>query len=89
MTLNITSNIGGYSDNILISDIRLPNYSIRNDLPDTNSLKESIIECGLLQPIILRPISNGYEVVAGNRRLEACKQLNWEKNSFHNYWIKW
>lgn len=35
----------------------------------------SIIDKGLLEPIVVRPMSDGFEVVAGNRRFEACKKL--------------
>ena len=36
-------------------------------------LAQSIRENGLLQPISVRKIENGYELVAGERRLRACK----------------
>ncbi len=36
-------------------------------------LKESIIEHGVLQPIILVEIEDGYEIVAGERRFRASK----------------
>jgi ParB family chromosome partitioning protein len=39
-----------------------------------SALARSIAEIGLLTPIIL---SEGYTLVAGNRRLEACKSLGW------------
>lgn len=35
----------------------------------------SILRRGLLEPIIVRPGGKGFEVVAGNRRLEACRRL--------------
>lgn len=38
-------------------------------------LAASIKEKGLLEPIVVRPADGGFEVVAGNRRLEACKRL--------------
>ena len=38
-------------------------------------LQRSIQNTGLLQPIVVRKAENGYEVVFGNHRLEACKQL--------------
>lgn len=40
-------------------------------------LVQSIKEHGLLQPIVVRPIADGYEVVAGERRLRACQELGW------------
>jgi ParB family transcriptional regulator, chromosome partitioning protein len=45
---------------------------------DSEALREladSIKEQGLLQPILVRPVSGGYEVVAGERRLRACQLL--------------
>jgi ParB family transcriptional regulator, chromosome partitioning protein len=46
-------------------------------------LAELIRQYGLLQPIIVRPKSPGYEVVAGNRRLAAAKLLKLRKLSCH------
>ena len=37
-------------------------------------LAESIREDGLINPITVRPVGKRYEVVAGNRRLLACRQ---------------
>ncbi|MFH0945146.1 MAG: ParB/RepB/Spo0J family partition protein [Planctomycetota bacterium] len=39
------------------------------------SLKESIANDGLLQPILVRRKGVGYELIAGERRLRACKEL--------------
>lgn len=39
-------------------------------------LKASIQEKGMLQPILVRPSGEGYEVVAGERRLRAAQSLN-------------
>jgi ParB family transcriptional regulator, chromosome partitioning protein len=49
----------------------------RASLSNLDSLMLSIKQNGLLQPIIVRPNANKFEVVAGNRRLEACKRLHW------------
>src|SRR5271157_346495 len=38
---------------------------------------ESIRTKGLLQPIIIRISEQRFQVVAGNRRLEACRRLHW------------
>lgn len=43
----------------------------------------SIEEKGLLQPIVVRPLEGGFEVVAGNRRFEACRRLGWRKIACH------
>jgi len=34
---------------------------------------------GILQPIIVKPVDDGFEVVAGHRRLQAAKDLGWRK----------
>jgi ParB family chromosome partitioning protein len=44
-----------------------------------NELATSIKEIGLLEPIVLRPIENEYEVVVGERRYRACQQAGLEK----------
>jgi ParB family transcriptional regulator, chromosome partitioning protein len=40
-------------------------------------LSLSIKRHGLLQPIIVRPVDSGFEIVAGHRRFHACKLLLW------------
>jgi ParB family transcriptional regulator, chromosome partitioning protein len=44
---------------------------------DDESLIISIREHGLIQPILIRPLSHGFEIVAGHRRYQACKSLRW------------
>jgi ParB family chromosome partitioning protein len=41
-------------------------------------LAASMHQHGLLQPIIVRPVEDGFEIVAGNRRFEACRILHWK-----------
>ena len=45
------------------------------DAAKLEELKTSIKEKGVLQPILVRPVGNGYEVVAGERRLRASRAL--------------
>ncbi len=47
---------------------------IRQDLGDMEALKASLRTYGLLTPIIL---NSRYELVAGERRLQAAKALGW------------
>lgn len=47
---------------------------VRHDLGDLSSLKESLRQHGLLNPIV---ITSDNVLVAGHRRLEAAKQLGW------------
>lgn len=42
-------------------------------------LAESIRINGLLQPVMVKPSGDGYELVFGLHRLEACKRLGWKK----------
>jgi ParB family chromosome partitioning protein len=44
-----------------------------------NELAASIREVGLLEPIIVRPVDNEYEVVVGERRYRASQQAGLEK----------
>ena len=45
--------------------------------PELDGLKASIRQHGLLQPIVVRPLEHGFEIVAGHRRFAACKSLRW------------
>ena len=47
---------------------------IRRDLGDLTPLMESLRRHGLLNPI---SISDSYELIAGQRRMEAAKRLGW------------
>ena len=48
--------------------------------PDAlEELTRSIMSAGLLEPIILRPSGEDYEIVAGERRWRACKIAGWNE----------
>jgi ParB family chromosome partitioning protein len=49
---------------------------IRKDMGDIDGLAESIADIGLLHPVIVTPDG---KLLAGERRLEACKKLGWDK----------
>ncbi len=75
-----------YFDNSIIEPIELrmiksSHFTVRHTLspkaPELSSLKASISEHGLLQPIVIRPVVHGFELVAGHRRFSACKSLRW------------
>jgi ParB family chromosome partitioning protein len=40
-------------------------------------LRQSIGSSGLLQPVVVRQLDSGYELVAGERRWRAVKELGW------------
>lgn len=53
---------------------------LRDTLGNIEELSRSIEEKGLLHPIIIRPSERGcFEVIAGNRRLAACKLAKWKR----------
>lgn len=52
-------------------------YAASQNSQDLVNLKSSIKEHGLLQPIVIRPIDHGFEIVAGHRRFTACRSLRW------------
>lgn len=73
-------------DNSIVEQIELrmirpSKFPIRYDdaknSPEFTNLKASIKEHGLLQPIVVRPLEHGFEIVAGHRRFSACKSLRW------------
>ena len=66
-------------EEVLISDILQPKYQFRDQVPDVNDLVVSISSHGLLEPIIIRPKDNKYELVSGSRRLAACRKLGLRK----------
>lgn len=61
--------------------IRPSSFAVRDKFQkyceDDESLITSIREHGLIQPILIRPLSHGFEIVAGHRRYQACKSLRW------------
>lgn len=85
----------GLESIIPISNIRDRTYVLEVDIDQLNpnlyqprqdfdqdkldELKESIKAHGIIQPIIVRESTQGYEVVAGERRLKAAKELGMKK----------
>ena len=69
-----------------ISQDQLPILTIkvgvrfRKDLGDIDALAKSIGEIGLLHPIV---VNENNELIAGVRRLEACKKLGWTDIPVH------
>ena len=46
---------------------------------DLEELAESIKRNGLLQPILVRPVGDRYQIIAGERRWQACKMAGLKK----------
>lgn len=60
---------------VKIEDIKVKKR-VRRDLGDLTALKDSMHRYGLMNPITL---NSNYELLAGERRLEAAKSLGWER----------
>jgi ParB family chromosome partitioning protein len=67
--------------NIPVSQIRTNKYQPRVDFNQAklSELTSSIQEKGVVQPILVRKTGQGYELIAGERRLRAVRALNMEK----------
>ena len=61
--------------------IRPSEFAVRDqflkDGSQDETLLNSIKEHGLLQPILVRPLNHGFEIVAGHRRFQTCRSLRW------------
>jgi ParB family transcriptional regulator, chromosome partitioning protein len=76
--------IPGIIDDIDILSIIKSPCLVRGDLAEIDVLASSIKQKGLLQPILVRSKEEYlYEIVAGNRRYEACKCLGWRRIACH------
>ncbi len=66
---------------ILLKEIRPNPYQPRKifQAEALEELKQSILEHGILQPIIVRKSIRGYEIVVGERRFRAAKEAKLEK----------
>lgn len=68
-------------EEIPVSSIRLSPYQARNafDEQDIDALTKSVREYGVLQPILVRKVNAGIELIAGERRVRAAKRAGLEK----------
>jgi len=59
-----------------INELRPPSHVARADIPEEGieALAASIRRVGLLQPLIVKEVEDGFEVVAGHRRLLAARR---------------
>lgn len=58
-----------------LEDIEMSPYQPRREFDDLElrEMAQSIKEFGLIQPVIVRKVKGKYQLVAGERRLRACK----------------
>jgi ParB family chromosome partitioning protein len=47
------------------------------DSDELQRLADSILAHGLLQPVVVRPLDGGYQLIAGERRLRAARLAGW------------
>jgi len=73
----------GSIEDIDVSEISPSEYAVRSVVERVDELARSIQRLGLLQPIIVRANKVSFEIIAGNRRLKACKMLGLKKVSCH------
>jgi ParB family chromosome partitioning protein len=64
---------------IFPAKVKVRSYDPGSQFSTVKELSLSIKTHGLLQPIIVRPIKEGFEIVAGHRRFLACRLLRWKK----------
>jgi len=75
--------LAGFLESVELRMIRPSRMALRTDNGPISGLMLSIEDKGLLEPIIVRPQEDGFEVVAGMRRYEACKKLGWKRLPAH------
>ena len=73
---NVGDQVSGLEE-VLVADVRPNPYQPRSHFDEQAlaSLAESIREVGVLQPILIRPVEGGYELVAGERRWRAARRV--------------
>lgn len=73
--LNLKEKQIGKVVQIPINEVHSNSEQARSDFDyiDISALADSIRQNGILQPLTVRKVSNGYEVIAGERRLRASK----------------
>jgi len=73
----------GICEEISVRTIKPTSKPLRSHVGQLDELMDSIKKTGLLQAILIRSVGDSYEVVAGNRRLEAFRRLKIRKIPCH------
>ncbi len=70
---------GSADREVAIGQVRPNPFQPRSRIADDalDELTESIRRNGLLQPLVVRPVGDDFEIVAGERRWRALKRLGW------------
>lgn len=64
---------------IEIEKIKLNPFQMRKKMKGLEELAQSIIEQGIVQPLVIKEEKDGYELIAGERRLRAAKLIGLKK----------
>lgn len=69
---------------IELSNLHISPFNMRHQkkAPDVSDILPSIRERGILQPLLVRPNAEGFEIVAGRRRYFSAKTVEKERGSF-------
>jgi ParB family chromosome partitioning protein len=63
--LSSTNPLTGFLESVELSRIRPSRRALRSQMGSLEELIASIEEKGLLEPVVVRPVENGFEIVAG------------------------
>lgn len=77
------SPLTSFLESVEMRILRPSRRALRSDIGLLTGLMLSIQQKGLLEPIVVRPLEGGFEIVAGSRRYEACKRLGWRSLPCH------
>jgi ParB/RepB/Spo0J family partition protein len=84
MLYEYSNSLTGSLEELSISAIILSAIDRQSTTSSPGELALSIQKVSLLQPLMVRTdCSDNFEVVAGNKRLNACKSLGWRKLACH------
>jgi ParB family chromosome partitioning protein len=62
---------------VAVDQVRASPNNPRQRIDGIDDLADSLRDYGLLQPVVVRHVDGGYELIAGHRRLEAARSLGW------------
>jgi ParB family chromosome partitioning protein len=76
-SLDSDTDTGGGLEELPISAIKPNRFQPRGHFDEEalGALADSIREVGVLQPILVRPVDDGYELIAGERRWRAARRV--------------
>jgi ParB family chromosome partitioning protein len=81
--VDLDSDAGGGNgfEELLVETIRPNRFQPRGQFDEEalGALADSIREVGVLQPVLVRPVDDGYELIAGERRWRAARRLGMQR----------